>query len=174
MKIVFIDAYNVINSWPNLKKIAKNNELENSRLKLIEIIENYSSFKSCKSYIVFDAHKVTNSEEKEEFVGKNKKVSVIYTKGGETADSYIERRVDELGKKYDVLVVTSDNLEQQTVFQRGASRMPSLEFYSEILKVEKSIRERTERNSGANKNLLSDSLNEEIAKALDDFRKRDF
>lgn len=173
VKIIFIDAYNVINSWPNLKKIIKNNELENSRLKLVGIIENYSSFKNCKSYIVFDAHKVINSEEKEEFVGKNKNVSVIYTKGGETADSYIERRVDELGKKHDVLVVTSDNLEQQTVFQRGANRMPSLEFYNEVLQVEKSIRERTEKNYGANKNLLSDSLNDDIAKVLDDFRKRD-
>ncbi|WP_066871190.1 NYN domain-containing protein [Clostridium mediterraneense] len=173
MKIVFIDAYNVINSWPNLKNLINDSELETSRKKLIETIENYSSFKNCKSFIVFDAHRVKNSEEKEEFVGKNKSVSIVYTKGGETADSYIERRVDELGKKYDVLVVTSDNLEQQTIFQRGANRMPSLEFYNEVIKVEEAIREKTKRNYAINRNLLMDSLEEDVAKRLDDFRKRD-
>lgn len=173
MKIVFIDAYNVINSWPVLKNLIKDSELEDGRAKLIEKIENYSSYKNCKAYIVFDAHKVSNSEEKEEFVGKNKKVSVVYTKGGETADAYIERKVDEFGKKYDVLVVTSDNLEQQTIFQRGANRMPSLEFYNEVLKVEEVIKVRTSKNISANKNLLSDNLNEDIAKKLDKLRKAD-
>lgn len=173
MKIVFIDAYNVINSWPILKNLIKDSELENGRDKLIEKIENYSSFKNCKAYIVFDAHKVSNSEEKEEFVGKNKKVSVVYTKGGETADAYIERKVDEIGKKYDVLVVTSDNLEQQTIFQRGANRMPSLEFYNEVLQVEQVIKVRTKRDISANKNLLGDNLSEDIAKKLDRLRKSD-
>ena len=34
-------------------------------------------------------------------------------------------------------VVTSDYLEQQTVFQRGAVRMSSLEFYNEVINLEK-------------------------------------
>ena len=173
MKIVFIDAYNVINSWPILKELIKGDDLENGRVKLIEKIENYSSFKNCKAYIVFDAHRVNNSEEKEEFVGKNKNVSVVYTKGGETADSYIERKVDELGRKYDVLVVTSDNLEQQTVFQRGANRMPSLEYYNEVIQVENRIREKTKKNSNLNRNLLGDNLDDNVAMLLDRLRKSD-
>lgn len=171
MRIVFIDAYNVINSWPILKDLIKGDDFESGRIKLIEKIENYSSFKNCKAYIVFDAHRVNNNEEKEEFVGKNKKVSVVYTKGGETADSYIERKVNELGRKYDVLVVTSDNLEQQTVFQRGASRMPSLEFYNEVIKVEERIREKTKKNNSLNRNLLGDNIDDNIAKVLDKLRK---
>lgn len=173
MRIVFIDAYNVINSWPILKELIKGDDLENGRVKLIEKIENYSSFKNCKAYIVFDAHRVNNSEEKEEFVGKNKKVSVVYTKGGETADSYIERKVDELGRKYDVLVVTSDNLEQQTIFQRGANRMPSLEFYNEVIQVEKRIKEKTKKNSSLNRNLLGDNLDDNVARVLEKLRKSD-
>lgn len=173
MRIVFIDAYNVINSWPILKELIKGDDLENGRVKLIEKIENYSSFKNCKAYIVFDAHRVNNSEEKEEFVGKNKKVSIVYTKGGETADSYIERKVDELGRKFDVLVVTSDNLEQQTIFQRGANRMPSLEFYNEVIQVEERIREKTKKNSSLNRNLLGDSIDDNVAKILDRLRKSD-
>ena len=173
MKIIFIDAYNVINSWPSLKKIMQETDLENGRNKLIEKVENYASFKNCRAFVVFDAHKVSNSDEKEEFVGRNKKVSVVYTKASETADGYIERRVDELGKKYEVLVVTSDNLEQQTIFQRGATRMPSLEFYNEVVKVEEVIRTRTKRNESANRNLLWDNLDDKVAGVLDKLRKSD-
>ena len=86
MKIVFIDGYNVINSWPNLKETAKSNQLELGRNKLIEIIENYSSFNHCRVFIVFDAHKVHGTIEKEEILGKNKQISVIYTKSGEIVD----------------------------------------------------------------------------------------
>lgn len=173
MKIIFIDAYNVINSWPSLKEIIRETNLENGRKKLIEKVENYSSFKSCKAFIVFDAHNVSNSDEKEEFVGKNKNVSVVYTKASETADGYIERRVDEFGKKYDVVVVTSDNLEQQTIFQRGAIRMPSLEFYNEVIKVEEVIKTKTKNRGDSTRNLLWDNLSDDVAGVLDRLRKGD-
>ncbi|MGL5616158.1 MAG: NYN domain-containing protein [Sarcina sp.] len=171
MKIVFIDGYNVINSWPNLKETAQSNQLEAGRKKLIETIENYSSFNQCKVFIVFDAHKVQCSVEKEEIVGKNKQIKVIYTKTGETADSYIERMVNEFGKKYEVVVVTSDNLEQQTIFQRGATRMNSLEFYFEVLKIENQINEKAKKVSRGKKFFLSDNIDDKVAEALDKLRK---
>lgn len=46
-------------------------------------------------------------------------ISIVFTKEGETADNYIERTVDAIGRKFDVVVVTSDSLEQQVTFQRG-------------------------------------------------------
>lgn len=171
MKIVFIDGYNVINSWPNLKETAKSNQLELGRNKLIEIIENYSSFNHCRVFIVFDAHKVHGTIEKEEILGKNKQISVIYTKSGETADSYIERMVNGFGKRFDVMVVTSDNLEQQTIFQRGATRMNSLEFYHEVLNIEKQIKEKTKKNSQGKKLLLGDNIDDKVAEVLDSLRK---
>ena len=45
--------------------------------------------------------------------------------------AYIEKEVNNIGRKFEVYVVTSDSLEQQTIFQRGAIRMSSLEFYNE-------------------------------------------
>lgn len=171
MKIVFIDGYNVINSWPSLKETARSNQLELGRNKLIETIENYSSFNQCRVFIVFDAHKVHGTSEKEEIIGRNKQISVVYTKSGETADSYIERMVNEFGKRFDVMVVTSDNLEQQTVFQRGATRMTSLEFYHEVIKIEKQIKEKTMKNSSSKKLLLGDNIDDKVAKVLDNLRK---
>lgn len=168
MRVVFVDGYNVINSWPNLKKIKKYS-YESARKKLIDVLENYASYNSCKIYIVFDAHKVPGNIEKQDTLGK---ITTIFTKDGETADAYIERMVDEIGRKLEVMVVTSDWLEQQTIFQRGATRMSSLEFYNEVIKAEENIRKKTEKNSYAtNKNFLEDSIDQNVFDILDKMRK---
>lgn len=168
MKTIFVDGYNVVNSWPNLKQ-DKDVSFEGSRQLLIDILHNYGVFKECKIVLVFDAHKVAGSIEKEEQINKN--ISVVFTKSGETADSYIEKKVNELGRKHEIVVVTSDNLEQQTIFQRGATRMASIEFYNEILKVEKSIKSRAEKNENKQRNSISDNIDDNTARLLEEIRR---
>lgn len=166
MKNIFVDGYNVINSWPDLKE-NKDVSFEGARQNLIDKLHNYGIFKGCRIVLVFDAHKVQGSIENKEEVNKN--IWVVFTKDGETADAYIERHVNELGRKHEVLVVTSDNLEQQTVFQRGAVRMSSIEFYNEVLKVEKKINIKT--NKINQKNSLADNIDEDIVKKLEEMRR---
>lgn len=168
MKTIFVDGYNVINSWPNLKR-TKEFSFEAARQTLIDKLHNYGVFKACKIVLVFDAHKVTGNLEKKEQVNQN--ISVVFTKDGETADSYIEKKVNALGRKYEIVVVTSDSLEQQTVFQRGAVRMSSLEFYNEVLKVEKSIKIKTNKNKSLDKNSISDNIDDKIAEILEQIRR---
>ena len=168
MKIIFVDGYNVINSWPDLK-IKKNNNFDGARRSLIDTMHNYGVYNDCKVIIVFDAHKVSGSIQKLEAVNKN--LSIIFTKDGETADSYIEKEVNLLGRKYEVIVVTSDWLEQQTIFQRGAVRMSSLEFYNEVLDVENSIRKRKNKSKVSDKNILSDNIDLEMLKKLEKIRR---
>ncbi|MPQ42368.1 NYN domain-containing protein [Clostridium tarantellae] len=168
MKVIFVDGYNVINSWPNLKTIKKYS-YESARKKLADIMENYAYYDNCEIHVVFDAHKVTGSLEKKDITGQ---IITVFTKDGETADAYIERMVNDIGKKIEVTVVTSDWLEQQTIFQRGAIRMSSLEFYHEVIKVEEKIRKKSEINKlSTNKNFLGDSLTGEVFKKLDEIRK---
>lgn len=168
MRVVFVDGYNVINSWPNLKNIKKYS-YESARKKLIDVLENYASYNLCKIYIVFDAYKVSGNMEKKDTIGD---ITIIFTKDGETADAYIERYVNDIGRKMEVVVVTSDGLEQQTVFQRGATRMSSLEFYKEVIEVEEKIRKKTSKNNlSTNKNFLGDSLGNDIFEILDKIRK---
>lgn len=168
MKTIFVDGYNVINSWPNLKT-KKDISFEGARQALIDILHNYGVFKECNIILVFDAHKVSGSLEKIEVVNKN--VSVVFTKDGETADSYIEKKVNALGRKCEIVVVTSDNLEQQTVFQRGAVRMSSIEFYNEVIKVEKSIRVKVTKSKSSDKNSIVDNLDSTIADKLEKIRR---
>ena len=168
VKTIFVDGYNVVNSWPNLKQ-KKDFSFEGARQTLIDKLHNYGVFKACKIILVFDAHKVIGSVEKKEEVNKN--ISVVFTKDGETADSYIEKKVNSLGRKHEIVVVTSDNLEQQTVFQRGAVRMSSLEFYNEVNKVEKSIKIKTDKNKSSHRNSISDNIDEKIVKILEEIRR---
>jgi predicted RNA-binding protein with PIN domain len=167
VKTIFVDGYNVINSWPNLKKI-KDYSLESSRQKLIDTLLNYSEFKGYKLFIVFDAHMVKGSLEKKERQGN---LVVVFTKDGETADNYIEKMVDQIGRKSEVLVVTSDSIEQQVAFQRGATRMSSIEFYHEVINIEKKIQIGTEKNYFEKRNWLEDIIDKKILEELEKIRR---
>ena len=168
MKIVFVDGYNVLNSWPNLKN-EKNASFDGARNKFVDIMHNYASYNDCKVVIVFDGYKVQGNVENKEII--NKSLLIVFTKTGETADSYIEREVHEIGRRYEVCVVTSDWLEQQTIFQRGAVRISSIEFYNEVMKVEHNIRHKTEKSKYSTKNHLQDNLDEHILRKLEEMRR---
>jgi len=164
MKRVFIDGYNVINAWKDFQGL----DLGASRDKLIEYMINYASFYGAKVTVVFDAHRVSGNSQHKEYRAP---VEVVYTKDKETADAYIERAVDELGRKVDILVVTSDNLEQQIIFGRGAQRMSSVEFRQSYKKAEKNISERTEVLSDRQSMKLYEQLDEESRIKLEKLRR---
>lgn len=168
MKFIFVDGYNVINSWHNLKK-DKEISLESARQRLIDILHNYGAINECRVILVFDGHKVAgNLENKYEH---NKNLTVVFTKDGETADAYIEKEVNELGRKFEVYVVTSDKLEQQTIFQRGAVRVSSVEFYNLVFKTSEDIKENAKKLNVSTKNSLQDNINEDILKKLEAMRR---
>lgn len=168
MKTIFVDGYNVINSWPDLKQ-KKDFSFEAARQSLIDKLHNYGVFNECKIVLVFDAHKFRGSIEKKESINKN--ISVVFTKDGETADSYIEKKVNALGRKHEIVVVTSDNLEQQTVFQRGAVRMSSLEFFNEVTDIEKKIKVKTKVNKSIQTNSIADNIDDGIVEILEALRR---
>lgn len=168
MKIIFIDGYNVLNSWPNLKDL-KNISFDGARNKLVDILHNYGSYNDCKVILVFDGHKVAGNIENKEEINKN--LSIVFTKDGETADAYIEKEVHSIGRRYEVYVVTSDWLEQQTIFQRGAVRMSSLEFYNEVIGLENKIRIKSENNMNSQKNNLGDNIDEDVLNKLEELRR---
>lgn len=169
MKTVFVDGYNVINSWPNLKVI-KDYSYEYSRQQLIDTLQNYSEYKGYKMFIVFDAHMVKGSFEKKEKQGN---IFVVFTKEGETADNYIERMVNDIGRKSEICVVTSDSLVQQVTFQRGATRMSSIEFYYEVIGIEKKIQIKTEKKYLEKRNSLEERIDEKTLEKLEKIRRND-
>lgn len=169
MKIIFVDGYNVLHSWKELK-MEKEYSFQGARQKLVDMLHNYASYIECRIILVFDGYKVPGNLEAREDV--NQDITIIYTKDGETADSYIEKEVNNLGRRYEIYVVTSDLLEQQTVFQRGAVRMSSIEFHNEVKKVQKNIM-KLENNHVIPKNHLQDNIDLDILKKLEEIRRSD-
>ena len=116
---LFVDGYNIINSWESLKEKQKNS-LEEARDTLLEILADYHHYSGIEIIVVFDAHLVKGNSGKE---FNYKGIHVVFTKEHETADHYIERTVDSLGKIKRIRVATSDWLEQQIVLSRGGIRI---------------------------------------------------
>ena len=54
MKILFVDGYNVINSWPNLK-MNKDEDFDGVRKSLTDSMHTYAVYNNYKVIIVFDA-----------------------------------------------------------------------------------------------------------------------
>ncbi|WP_333861713.1 NYN domain-containing protein [Clostridium sp.] len=168
MRTIFVDGYNVINSWPELNDI-KNYSFEAARQQLIETLSNYAAYKGYNIFIVFDAHMVAGSLEKKEKISEN--VQVVFTKENETADSFIEKTVNRIGRRSEVFVVTSDSLEQQITFQRGAVRMSSIEFYHEVKQIESRIKRKIENKYSKQKHTLEDRIAKDMLEKLEKIRK---
>ncbi len=81
MKKVFVDGYNVINSWKELKDLP----LSAARDQLVEYMINYASFYDVSISVVFDAHRVSGRSQHKELKAK---VEVVYTKDSETAQVF--------------------------------------------------------------------------------------
>lgn len=168
MKYIFVDGYNVIHSWPELQSI-KEDSFESARNKLIEMLRNYAAYTGVKIFLIFDAHLLKGSLESQEKV--DERVIVIFTKEGETADAFIEKYIDTIGRKTEVSVVTSDSLEQQTIFQRGAARISSLEFYHEVRAIENMIKNDIEKKYCNKKHILEEVVDKEVLEKLEKIRR---
>ena len=165
-RYLFVDGYNIIFAWDELKSLAQAN-IDSARERLIEIMCNYQAYRGMTLILVFDAYKVKGGS------GRTLRyhgIDVVYTKEGESADQYIEKRVSEAGKKYDVTVATSDRLEQISVFSHGARRMSAAELYTCIEEMSDELRRKYLENTPKTGNRLFADLTEETVKKLEEIR----
>lgn len=125
---LFVDGYNIINSWQNLIKL-KSISLEDARKELIDVMIEFSHSTKEHIILVFDAYLVKKSGGK---TYHRDGIDIIFTKEFETADHYIERQLDEIGKLTNVRVATSDNVEQQIILSRGGTRISARELEAEV------------------------------------------
>lgn len=164
-----IDGYNVINAWPEL--IALRDNLEYARDKLVDIVAEYGAYEHYTITVVFDALFTPYDSSYEQV---NPHLEVIFTDEGETADSYIEKLTYNLVKEgKEVHVVTSDWAEQTVILGAGAYRMSSRELRKAVKKAKKKIEEEYIHNPMIlSRNELGARIHDEIAKKMDELRKR--
>ena len=139
---IIVDGYNLIFAWEELKALAEQN-LDLARSKLVDALINYQSYTASEVVLVFDAYRVPGGVGAKYTEGP---LHIVFTRENETADMYIERLVDEIGKNEAVRVVTSDSLVRLGALRSGVLRTSSKEFIAEVDKVRERIAEAIERS----------------------------
>lgn len=163
---LLVDGYNIIFAWESLKELAEIN-LEAARGKLMDILSNYQGFMGYTVIVVFDAYKVKGNPGE---IFRYHNIYVVYTKEAETADQYIEKTTHALGRQYEVMVATSDSLEQVIVMGQGARRISASDFLEEVKHAEKEIRRINEERKLHGKNYLFDHMDEDTADFMEEVR----
>ncbi len=123
-KLLIVDGYNLAYSYSKTKMLMSR-DIDTARDILINDVASYAGYIGCKAMVVFDAYKLADN------AGKSLKkgdLTVIYTKSGQNADSYIEKLVHDNINDYRITVVTSDQAVQNMVLGSGALRMSASEM----------------------------------------------
>lgn len=161
---LLVDGYNIIFAWDDLNDLAGKN-IDSARDKLIDILSNYQGYRKCQLMVVFDAYKVKGHDTETQ---KYHNIFVVYTKEAETADSYIEKFAHENSKKYDIVVATSDRLEQMIIMGQGCRLISAREFKDEVDHGQKILREEIESVSSKEKHTIEDAISKNQMKKLYD------
>lgn len=163
-----VDGYNVLNAWPEFKRLLDLN-MEHARESFNRAFSEYIAYKDFEGAVVYDAMDVKGPGS-EENIGRLK---VVYTSEDETADSWIEKETYlavKNGRR--VFVVTSDKDEQYSVLGSGAYRISALEFRDEYKKTKKEIKEEAAGLPGADKRWeIGSRLDGGVAEVLEAMRR---
>ena len=163
-----VDGYNLLHVWEEIDIT----DLATTREILIRKLIEYGGYENFEITVVFDAGK-TEEEEREEVYSKI--FRVIYSGFEETADSVIERlSYEEVKKRREVHVVSSDALIETVILGAGAYRHPSREFYRAIKRAKKHLRKEYLGNVTlpVQRNEVGDRIDSDVWAELEKMRRQ--
>lgn len=164
--LLIVDGYNVIGAWREAEK--ERWSIDECRDRLLRLLEDCSGFSGEDVVLVFDGYQSDRKTRTEEQFGN---LTLVYTRHGETADSYIERLVAQTPKYRAVRVATSDGLEQSQVLSTGAIRLTSRELLRELRHLRQRGMEQHRTVSAAPKASLASRLPQDTLNALEAMRR---
>jgi len=149
--ILWVDGYNIVGAWPQLRQTRDREGFEPARRALIESLVGYGAVQHFDIQIVFDAQYQDRPGTQERITPN---LSACYTNFRQTADSYIERacaRFQQDLRKFDqrLIVSTSDRALQLTVVGYGAEWMSAQQLAHAVEFSDRSVRhkQRTPKRS---------------------------
>ena len=164
--ILLVDGYNMIGAWKELRLLRDEN-FEDARDRLVELMAEYKAVKGWRVIIVFDAHLVPGTEQ----LYIQHDVEVIFTRKNETADERIEKLSTDLkGRKIQIHVATSDMTEQNVVFGHGALRKSARELEIEMEIIQSNI-SRKVKETQSEKPSRRLNLPDDVALTLEKWRR---
>ncbi|MCT4663389.1 MAG: NYN domain-containing protein [Tissierellales bacterium] len=167
---LFVDGYNIINNWPELRQLSKMT-LDLARERLEEYMLEYQAYMDVRVIVVYDAYKIRGAKEK--IVNKSG-LKIVFTQERETADRYIEKQLHKLGKDYRVKVATSDWVEQQVVLGRGGTRISARELHLQYKNMKERIEIKTQKkvSKKSEEVLLEDLIDDDLREKLNNMLKK--
>ncbi len=145
---ILIDGYSLLHNWPELAP-GQPRHSERARDELIRVLTQYHDATGEPITIFFDGAGGRASAPKAE---SSREVEVLFSRAGQTADDMIERVAHRFQAYGQVLVVTDDFAERDTVGGMGAIVSSCTNFINSIvdalteLQDELRSRNRSERN----------------------------
>lgn len=125
---ILIDGYSLLHSWPQLAP-GKPRYSESARDELIRRLKLYQDAIGTPITIFFDGSGAKSAAAGEESTSA---LEVLYSKSGQTADQLIERSAHRFAAYGEVLAVTDDLAERETVLSLGGSASSCLNFIATV------------------------------------------
>ena len=114
---ILVDGYSLLHGWPELAEGSPRHS-EAARDALVELLTHYQDASNTPVTIFFDGRGGRKTKPKAE---AGKAVEVLFSRTGQTADELIERAAHRFQAYGEVLVVTDDFAERDTVSGFGGS-----------------------------------------------------
>lgn len=162
-----VDGYNLIHVWQEINT----DDLSTAREFLIRSLQEYGAYEKFEITLVFDA---ARSEDDESVEVYDDFFRVIYSGFNETADSVIERlSYEEVRKRREVHVVSSDATIETVILGAGAYRHPSREFYRAIKRAKQHLRKEYLSNVTlpVKRNEVGDRIGADVFAKLEQLRR---
>ena len=162
-----VDGYNLIHVWQEINT----DDLAMAREFLIRNLQEYGAYEKFEITLVFDA---ARSEDDENVEVYSDFFRVIYSGFNETADNVIERlSYEEVSKKREVHVVSSDATIETVILGAGAYRHPSREFYRAVKRVKQHLRKEYLSNVTlpVKRNEVGDRIDADVFAKLEKLRR---
>ena len=125
---ILVDGYSLLHSWVELAP-GKPRYSAHARDELIHKLMLYRDAISTPLTIVFDGAGPTPDASQ---VPSTPECEIIYSRAGQTADQVIERVTAGMKPYGEVLVVTDDNAERDTVLSLGGAASSCFNFINEV------------------------------------------
>ena len=113
---ILVDGYSLLHNWPQLAR-RKPRHSAAAREELIHVLTQYRDAVGTPITVVFDGAGARAGTPKAE---STPEMEILYSQAGQTADDVIERAAHRLGEFGEVLVVTDDYAERDTVLSLGS------------------------------------------------------
>src|ERR1035438_764150 len=107
---ILVDGYSLLHNWPELAAGAPRHS-ESARDALVEMLQHYQDASGTPVTVFFDGAGARRKPKNQ----SGQAVEVLFSSGGQTADDLIERAAHRFQEYGEVLVVTDDFAERDTV-----------------------------------------------------------